>query len=150
MSPAELLMGRRLQTKLPQVTEHLKPPWSYIPNFRKEDEEFKRKQKMYFDRHRRVRDLHKIVEGQEVWITSGPTPIRKTVVSSSTQPPRSYQVETNTGSLRRNRVHLNPVPEHSTSPEQSTSLNAEHHKIMTRTQMRTAIHPPTRFQDYSA
>ena len=57
LSPAELLMGRRLRTELPQIPRHLTPTWPYMPQFRKEDEKFKRKQKKNYDKHRKTRAL---------------------------------------------------------------------------------------------
>lgn len=45
MSPAELLMGRKIRTTLPQTTDSLVPQWPYLQEFRSANEEFKRKQK---------------------------------------------------------------------------------------------------------
>ena len=44
-SPAELLMGRRLRTFLPQTDEYLVTQWSYLPEFHKQNRVFKEKQK---------------------------------------------------------------------------------------------------------
>ena len=43
-SPAELLMGRRIRTRVPQLPELLKPGWSYLEEFRKQNQKFKAKQ----------------------------------------------------------------------------------------------------------
>ena len=143
LSPAELLMGRRLRTKLPQVSQHLTPTWPYLPQFKKEDEQFKRNQKKYFDRHCRARELPDLPDGQRVWITSGVTPVKGTITSSSSTAPRSYSVETDTGSVRRNRFHLNPSPD----GQVPAAPGAEPHKIMTRSQTGTVITPPARYRD---
>ena len=45
-----------------------------------------------------------------VWITSGDIPVHGTVVSTA-DTPRSYEIETPSGRVRRNRQHLNAVPE---------------------------------------
>ena len=37
LTPAELLMGRKVRGNLPQVTEKLNPNWSYLEEFRKQD-----------------------------------------------------------------------------------------------------------------
>ena len=56
LSPAELCMGRQIRTTLPQPTKHLVPQWSYLPEFRRRNEEVKRKQKANFDLRHRVRE----------------------------------------------------------------------------------------------
>ena len=38
-SPAELLMGRRLRTRFPQLPESIQPTWSYMEEFRKTKQE---------------------------------------------------------------------------------------------------------------
>ena len=38
LSPAELLMGRRIRTPVPQSDQQLIPKWSYLKNFRKQNE----------------------------------------------------------------------------------------------------------------
>ena len=42
LSPAELLMGRKLRSNLPLTIENLTPNWDYIPEFRKRDHRYKR------------------------------------------------------------------------------------------------------------
>ena len=79
--PAELLMGRRLCTQLPQIPQHLKPTWSYLTQLRKKDKRFKETQKRNFDRHHRAKELQDLPDGQTVWITSGATPAKGTVFS---------------------------------------------------------------------
>ena len=49
LSPAELLMGRRIRTDIPQVKESFVPKWSHIANFRSLDEKYKRLQKEHYD-----------------------------------------------------------------------------------------------------
>lgn len=43
LSPAELSMGRRVRTSVPQVTKQLVPSWSFLSEFRKSNRDFKRK-----------------------------------------------------------------------------------------------------------
>ena len=43
ISPAELLMGRRLQASMPQLGEHLSPKWPDMEDFRQNDHDFKMK-----------------------------------------------------------------------------------------------------------
>ena len=57
LSPAELLMGRRIRTDIPQVKDNLIPKWEYIQDFKDLDEKYKQSQKDNYDRHHRVRTL---------------------------------------------------------------------------------------------
>ena len=65
---------------------------------------------MNFDGHHRSKELQDIPDGQTVWITSGATPVKGTVISSQPEQPRSYNVRVDAGLLQRNRIHLNPLP----------------------------------------
>ena len=96
LSPAELLMGRRIRTDIPQVKESFVPKWSHIANFRSLDEKYKRLQKEHYDQCHRVRMLPSLPEDQPVWVeTRGfQTPGR---VSHAFDAPRSYVVETASG-----------------------------------------------------
>ena len=49
LSPTELLMGRRIRTSIPQMTNQFVPGWTYISDFKKKDADFKRKQKDNYD-----------------------------------------------------------------------------------------------------
>ena len=42
LSPAELLMGRHIQTPLPQIGEQLIPKWPYLSEFRKAEPNLQR------------------------------------------------------------------------------------------------------------
>ena len=68
LSPAELLMGRRVRTSVLQVDKQLLPTWSYIPMFREKHEQFKMKQKRNYDHRHRVRELPSIPDNQPVWL----------------------------------------------------------------------------------
>ena len=123
----------------PCITTPTRP---YLPQFKKEDEKFKKNQKKYFHRHRQARELPDQPDGQRVWITSGVMPVKGTITSSSTAP-RSYSVEMDTGSVRRNRFHLNPSPDR----QVPAAPEAEPHKIMTHSQTGTVITPPAHYRD---
>jgi len=84
-SPAELLMNRQ----------------DYFALEEKEKKRQGRQRLNYNDRHR-ARELSPLLPGDHVWITDLQT--EGTIVQSST--PRSYQVATDTGTLRRNCRHL--------------------------------------------
>ena len=110
LSPAELCMGRRIRTTVPQTKASLVPQWPILTEFRRLNDEVKAKQKRQFDRRHRVSERDDISDGTDVWITSESQPIRGTVTSSGNSP-RSYVVETPSGEVRRNRAHLRVVPE---------------------------------------
>ena len=92
LSPAELLMGRKLRSNLPQLPEQFVPTWSYLVEFCEQDAEFKRKQKSNFDKRHKTKSLPLIPESSEVWITSNRSnPIRGRV-ARQVETPRSYEL----------------------------------------------------------
>lgn len=107
LSPAELCMGRKVRTTVPQTNHHLIPKWPYLDKFREENRKFKQSQKRNFDKRHRVRNLSPIPDDTEVWVTSENQPIRGRVVEQA----NSYVVETPAGQVHRNRSHLTVVPE---------------------------------------
>ena len=106
LSPAELFMGRCLRTTLPQVNDQLIPQWKYLETFRKQNKEFKQRQKSAYDRRHRTSSLPPIADDIKVWITSGQTALPGQIISHANTP-RSYIVNTPVGQIRRNRQHLN-------------------------------------------
>ena len=145
LNPAELSMGRKLQTQLPLTDQQLIPQWSYLPDFRKINEQFKKRQERDYNRRHRAHDIPSLPDDSEVWVTSGDRPIPGRV-SISTDTPRSYLVETPSGQLRRNQQHLNIVSPKATDvtvPEDNGSIIRS--RIMTRSQTGTRIVAPKRF-----
>ena len=109
LSPAELSMGRKIRSTVPQTNKHLVPKWPYLTDFQEKNKVFKDKQKENYDSRHRVREAPKIQDDTEVWVNTGQDPVRGRVVSTS-EAPRSYIVETPSGDIRRNRSQLNVVP----------------------------------------
>jgi len=62
-SPTQLLMGRNVQTNIPQSTEYLIPQ---LPNYKK----FKCQQNLYYDYRHRTRPLPLLPEDTKVWVTT--------------------------------------------------------------------------------
>ena len=97
LSPAQMLMGRRLRTFIPVTEEMLKPqlydPEEVLPKLK----ERQRKQKAHHDRT--ARELPPLKEGEVVRLKEGRKwkPARVTHILPS---PRSYQVETEKGVYR--------------------------------------------------
>ena len=146
LSPSELLMGRRIRTTVPQAKRQLIPSWSYLPQFKQDNLQFKEKQKENFDKHHRVKEQFEILDGSEVVITTDKQPVEGRVVEPA-EAPRSYIMETPSGEVRRNRSQLNVVPEHSSTVElemgsSPTSAREQPRRIVTRSQTGTAIRPP--------
>eukprot|EP00731_Ephydatia_muelleri_P026864 Em0018g964a len=112
LSPAELLMGRKLRTNLPILPDQLKPKWPYLKEFQMQDDRVKKNSKMNFDRQHKAQSLPQIPDDASVWITNErhqPAPGR---VIEQAATPRSYIVTTEDGGqVRRNRQHLNIRPE---------------------------------------
>ena len=122
LSPAELCMGRRIRTSVPQATKQLIPKWDYLAEFERSNRAFKDKQKRNYDNRHGVHKLPDIPNNTEVWIQSETEPVPGTV-ATPVSTPRSYAVVTRSGLLRGNRSHLNVNP--------STDENSE-----------TAVHSP--------
>ena len=68
LSPAELLMGRRIRTDVPQLKKLFVPSWPYLKKFRETDEQYKQKQKQYYDQRHRARQLPSLPDGTAVWV----------------------------------------------------------------------------------
>ena len=114
-SPAELLFGRKIQTTLPLISESLVPTWPYIVTVREREENIKKRQKNNYDVRRGVKTLQHLEPGDKVWI-----PDRKELgmIEKKLNMPRSYIVETQTGTVRRNRRHLIEIPTKSSHGKQ--------------------------------
>lgn len=149
-------MGRQIRTTVPQPTRYLVPRWTYLPEFRQKSVEYKRKQKENFDLHHRVREASELPDQVDVWVNTGPEPVRGTVTNAAEQP-RSYQVSTPSGDLCRNRSQLNVVPPRESDPEsprdQATSASSDppldpppSPRIMTRSRTGTRVVPPDYWQ----
>ena len=102
-SPSQLLMGRQLRTKLPQLPQTLVPRWPNIRVFRREERLGKKRQEQRYNRRHRARHLPDMRPGQSVWL---PTENVQGTVIDHAAGPRSYVVRTDYGLLRRNRSHL--------------------------------------------
>ena len=143
-SPAELCMGRRIRTTVPQTNSMLVPKWSYLNVFKQKNAHFKTMQKKQFDRRHRVKESSPIPDDADVWITSESVPVPGRVVSPG-ETPRSYVVETPSGQLQRNRSQLNVAPNETSSTELQTPQSSPPRRIVTRTVTGTEIKPPDRW-----
>ena len=149
LSPAQLLMGRRIRSTLPQVLHSLIPKWQYLKKFEEQDRQYKRKQKRNYDKRHRVRSLADIPDDQPVWVdTDGQQQQGRTV--TNTEAPRSYLVDVPSGRVRRNRQQLIPIPENSSNLQSTPSTTrtgscvTRTDPVRTRSQTGTRIAPPDR------
>ena len=104
-SPAELLMNRRLRSTVPVAPTQLQPAVPDYSRLKEKEETMREKQKDNFDSRHKSRELTPLSPGDSVWVTDQQTP--GTVVQLSS--PRSYQIQTSSGMLCRNRRHINPL-----------------------------------------
>ncbi|XP_019628682.1 PREDICTED: uncharacterized protein K02A2.6-like [Branchiostoma belcheri] len=110
-SPAELLNGRRYKTRLPTKVH---PPADQEEVMGKLTAAQEKSKKQY---DRQAQRLPELVRGQTVHIQE---PIKKTwtpgQIVGKADTPKSYVVETESGKqMRRNRVHIRPTPEATTT-----------------------------------
>ncbi|UYV80861.1 K02A2.6-like [Cordylochernes scorpioides] len=106
-SPAELLMGRRLRTSVPAIESSLMP--RYLDSEALQEREKRRviNQKRLYDKRHDVHSLPPLQQGDSIWIRD--QRVEGTVLHKSEEP-RSYWVQTPQGKVRRNRLHLTPLP----------------------------------------
>lgn len=111
-SPAQLLMGRRLRTTVPVLPAVLEPAIPDLQSLQCKEREKRWMDSRNYDRRHRVRNLSDMSPGDQVWITD----TRSTgTVTSAHESPRSYLVSGPQGTVRRNRRHLVPMSENSSS-----------------------------------
>ena len=114
-SPAELLMGRKLRTKVPTLpTQHV-PDGRDMSKFQETDARLRLRQKIDYDRRHKVRPLPRLTDGQPVWVKTPGDAEAVVVGPSSTASTRSYNVRTERGIQRRDRYHLRRRDQHSSS-----------------------------------
>ncbi|CAN8013948.1 unnamed protein product, partial [Ixodes persulcatus] len=99
-SPAQLLMGRRLQTTVPKLEEALIPRSPPRTLFHQRDSSAQRRQAQDYNKRHAARPLRPLSPGEEVWLADVPGAAR---VLGPARRPRSYVVQTPTGILERNR-----------------------------------------------
>ena len=96
----------KLRTTVPMTREQRKPKVPDQQSLKAREEEIKRNQKNNFDSRRGVRDLPELEEGELVW-----TPDRQAEAVVQEVAPRSYNVSTPDGTVRRNRRDLVQMPQ---------------------------------------
>lgn len=113
VSPAELLMGRKIRTTLPTLEANLQPRWPDLKVIRSKDTDEKQKQAFYFNQRHGARPLPSLKPGDPILIKLDHQKTWQTpaVVTGESITPRSYIIETPQGDkFRRNRRHLQHAP----------------------------------------
>ena len=141
LSPAELLMGRKIRTDIPQLQKVFIPDWTYLKYFKEVDKLQKEKQKRNFDRRHRVRPLPTLPTDTQVWVDTPNGQIPGRVIEQS-QEPRSYRVEVPSGEVRRNRVQLRSRAE---TRENTQTQETNRTRVSTRSQSGVVTNRPNYF-----
>ena len=130
---------------LPAVRYYTNTAWPYLDEFQELNAQYKLRQKQDYDQRHCTHLLPPIPDNTEGWITSGSSP-SSGGISAHASAPRSYIVDTPQGEMRRNRLHLNVVPNGDplTNSRADTSQESSHRPV-TRSVTGTAIHAPERF-----
>ncbi|XP_013882267.1 uncharacterized protein K02A2.6 [Austrofundulus limnaeus] len=124
MSPALLMTGREIRTTLPMLERKLQANPVDRQQIQLKDDQTKSAYRFFHDRHHSAQSLPILHPGQDVRIKldgdkGWKTPAR---VIAKCKEPRSYLVETENGAvLRRNRRHLQAVPQPAEQPDHMQS-----------------------------
>ena len=145
LSPAELLMGRKIRTVVPQTKEQFKPNWPYLEEFEKTEKMYKQKQKENFDKKKKARPLPPLDYGTSVWVNLQDRQVPGTI-SHSADTPRSYHVNIPSGQVRRNRRDLRPRQQSRDPPDSGTGNTSN--SVMTRSRTGASVNPPDRLTYY--
>ena len=105
LSPSELLMGRRLRTKVPAIPSVLKPNVQDTDRqtVKLWEDQYRSKQQINHDKRHRAHDLPPLTVGKQVWVRDQN---REGQIIGAAKQPRSYLVKTDMSTLRRNRSAL--------------------------------------------
>jgi hypothetical protein len=67
-SPADLLMGRKLRTTLPENPRNYHPKWPDLAKVLQLEEQSRQNQKLNFDIAKKARPLSSLKAGETVWV----------------------------------------------------------------------------------
>ena len=98
LNPAKLLMGRHLETDIPQPRKAFTPEWPHLFGFWEKDKEWIERQKYNYDKKHRVKNLTPLPDDQPVWVQTGDRQVAGRVIQPAATP-RPYIVQTPSGQL---------------------------------------------------
>ena len=113
-TPAELLMGRQLQTNLPVHQANLMPRNTTRSDIAEREEARRLTTKQHHDQYFKAKELPELKPDDLVFIRDS----RKDGMVVKNVAPRSYQVQTDTGIVRRNRGALVDMQDAATKPKE--------------------------------
>lgn len=124
-SPSELLMSRKLRTKLPILKKNLKPKLINYRRHRRLKKEKQEKLKTYYNK--RTKNLKPLKKGEKVFYKKSPSSEWEPgTVAEKCDTPRSFIINDNQGHLyRRTREHILAAPQSVQNNENSGSENKE-------------------------
>ena len=105
-SPAEMLMGRRLRTDLPVDPNTLLPRIPDHDLIAAKEHKYKAKMKQSYDNRYKTKELPELEAGDSVYIRD----LDKPGTVTENLPSRSHVIQTDTGTIRRNRRSVIPLP----------------------------------------
>ena len=108
LAPCELLMSRQLKTQLPALPKTLQPKLRIndLVKLKQKEELYRTNQQRNHDQRHKAKELSKLKTGETVWIRDQD---RMGKVLTPSPSLRSYIVQTEKGTLRRNRAALVPT-----------------------------------------
>ena len=109
LSPAQLLMGRKLRTTVPVLQGVLNPSQHDREAVVQRETEKRVVTKNNFDRRHRARELPELSEGDRVWVRNLDRDMR--VCGQAVGAPRSYWLTSGGSQVRRNRNQLVAIPQ---------------------------------------
>lgn len=101
-------MGRKLRNSVPMFHTELNPHWPDLEKLHARESESKLKQQINFNLRHKATPLTPLETGTEVHVKDLD---QHGVVGKAAETPRSYEVKKPMSTVRRNRVHLTPMPE---------------------------------------
>ncbi|KAK7092375.1 hypothetical protein V1264_008127 [Littorina saxatilis] len=107
LAPSEILMGRKLRTRLPVHPSTLQPTLLNKELWKKKEEDYKEKQRLNYNARHAVKTPPNLNPGDSVFIKDMQTPGQ---ILERHNSPRSFIVRTEKGTLRRNQSHLVATP----------------------------------------
>ena len=124
-SPAQLLMGRQIRSRVPCLARELRPKQVAPETVQARDRLAKQRDKKYYDRRHGARELPKLAPGQPVLVRVDEQrrPWKKAATVLRDDGNRGYLIQGRDGGLyRRNRKHLLAVPRFPEAPLQLPDL----------------------------
>lgn len=143
-SPAELLMGRRLQAHVPVPESSLQPLWPYLRQHRARHNRDQQIRASYYNRRHRASSRRPLRSRTAVRILAGAAAHGTIIGQAST--PRSYVVATSAGVTRRTSRHLQeqrPPPPQLPKPPRRPPSSVQNRGAVT-TRSGRLVRPPER------